>query len=125
MSTKEDLFKGINRVKDPSNMTDLEKKHDITIIAPEVVKAFEPFEIQLIVGEKLTHPNKAAHWIQYIELLIGEALVTRFEMSAATISHPSVKMSITLPQWASTELVARERCNMHGIWESRKPIKIE
>jgi superoxide reductase len=125
MSSKEDLFKGINKVKDPKNLTDLEKKHDITIIAPDVVKAFEPSEIELVVGEKLAHPNKAAHWVQYIELFIGEALVNRFEMSAATISNPSVKMKIVLPQWASTELVTRERCNMHGIWESRKPIRIE
>ncbi|MHA2225960.1 MAG: desulfoferrodoxin family protein [Candidatus Hodarchaeales archaeon] len=125
MSSKEDLFRGINKVRNPDDMTDLEKKHDISINAPDIVKAGELFEVELKVGAKLNHPNLPAHWIQYIELFIGDARINHFEMSASTISSPSVKMTIALPSWADIELVARERCNLHGIWESRKQIKIE
>ncbi len=125
MSEKAELFKEINKVKNPLNMTDLEKKHDITIISPETVKAGKPFFVELKVGEKLTHPNLPGHWIQFIELYIGEALIGRYEMSAATISNPIVKLELLLPKWATPELIARERCNLHGVWEARKAIRIE
>ena len=119
MSDKETLFKEINKVKDPADMTDLEKKHDITIITPDVVKTGEPFAVELLVGEKLTHPNMPGHWIQYIELFAGDSLLSRYEMSAATISTPRVKVLVQLPDWTTPVLVARERCNLHGIWEAR------
>ncbi|MFX1251413.1 MAG: class II SORL domain-containing protein [Promethearchaeota archaeon] len=123
--SKEDLFRGINRVKNPNNMTDLEKKHDITIIAPDTVKAGASFDVELKVGEAMTHPNMPGHFIQYIELYSGDSLISRFQMDAATISDPSVKFTIKLPKWAANELVARERCNLHGVWEAKKTIKIE
>ncbi|MFX0091579.1 MAG: desulfoferrodoxin family protein [Candidatus Hodarchaeota archaeon] len=123
--SKEDLFKDINRVKDPKNMTDLEKKHDITIIAPDSVKAGVFFDVELKVGEVMTHPNMPGHFIQYIELYSGDALISRYQMDAATISTPNVKLIIQLPKWAASELIVRERCNLHGVWEARKSIKIE
>ena len=125
MSDKQDLFKTINKVKNYDDMTDLEKKHDIEIIAPEVVKAGTPFDVELIVGKKLTHPNMPGHWIQYLELFAGESLISRFEMSAATVSVPKVKFTVQLPEWSEPELIVRERCNLHGVWESRKKIKLE
>ncbi|MHA2298680.1 MAG: desulfoferrodoxin family protein [Candidatus Hodarchaeales archaeon] len=125
MSDKEELFKEINRIKDPDNMTDLEKKHDITVIAPDVVKTGEVFEVELRVGERMTHPNMPGHFIQFIELFSGDSLVSRYEMAAATISSPIVKIKLQLPEWASPVLVARERCNLHGIWEAKKEIRIE
>ncbi|MFW9993001.1 MAG: desulfoferrodoxin family protein [Candidatus Odinarchaeota archaeon] len=124
MSDKEELFKEINRIKDPNNMTDLEKKHDVTINAPDSVKTGETFEVELLVGEKMTHPNMPGHWIQYIELYAGDALISRFDMNAATITTPRVKITVQLPAWASPVLVARERCNLHGVWEAKKKIKI-
>ena len=113
MSEKQDLFKTVNKVNDHANMTDLEKKHDITIIVPDKIKAGEKFTVELEVGTKLTHPNMPGHWIQYIELYAGESLISRFEMSAATISVPKVTFTVQLPEWATPELVVRERCNLH------------
>ena len=125
MTDRTNLYKGINRIFDSSELTDLEKQHEITINVADNVTAGIAFEVELIVGEKLTHPNNIDHWIQYIELLIGEARVNQFEMDAATITTPSVKFKITLPKWASSELTARLRCNQHGIWESKKLITID
>ena len=64
------LFMLINRVKDPSNKTPLEKSHAPVIKAPDTVKAGEPFTVEVSVGEVI-HPMGQTHWIEFIELNIG------------------------------------------------------
>src|SRR5664279_588683 len=64
------LFAAINSVKDPANKTPLEMTHAPFITAPAEVKAGEPFAVSVSVGEK-GHPMSQAHWIEYIELSIG------------------------------------------------------
>lgn len=49
----ENLFTGINRVKDLANPTDLEKKHTPTIETPVSVERDEPFEAKITVGKEL------------------------------------------------------------------------
>jgi superoxide reductase len=124
MSDKIDLFKGINRVENPENMTKLEKQHDISIRVPNEIKAHVPFDVELIVGEKDPHPIEPGHFIQYIELYSRDSLVSRYEMPAVTINIPSIRITIQLPRWAAPELVVRTRCNLHGIWEASKRIWI-
>ena len=63
----EELFQNINRVKDPANMTGLEKKHAPVISAPEKVKAGEPFDVNVVIGEVL-HPMGPTHWIEYLQI---------------------------------------------------------
>jgi desulfoferrodoxin (superoxide reductase-like protein) len=64
------LFEGINRVKDPASKTPLEKSHAPVIVAPKSVKAGEAFTVEVSVGEKL-HDMGPVHWIEYIELNLG------------------------------------------------------
>src|SRR5512136_1951805 len=64
------LFVSINRVKDPANKTPLEKSHAPVIKAPDTVKGGEPFTVEVSVGE-VTHPMGETHWIEFIELNIG------------------------------------------------------
>ena len=47
------LFETINRVKDVSNKTPLEKTHAPFLTAPSEVKAGEPFTVEVSVGEKV------------------------------------------------------------------------
>ncbi|MCK5243536.1 class II SORL domain-containing protein [bacterium] len=116
------LFAGINRVKDPKALTDLEKKHQPTIAAPAQVKAREPFAVTITVGQSMPHPDEGGHWIQWVELYAGEAYLARADLSA-TVSGTPVTFTLKLNQ--DTDLVARARCNLHGIWENRIPIKVE
>jgi superoxide reductase len=44
---EEDLFCGVNMVKDPENMTDLEKKHLPVITATKRVKKGEKFVVKV------------------------------------------------------------------------------
>jgi len=45
------LFETINRVKDPSNKTPLEKSHAPVITAPKMARAGEPFAVEVSVGK--------------------------------------------------------------------------
>ena len=61
------LFETINRVKNPSNKTPLEKSHAPVINAPGTVKAGQPFTVEVAIGEVI-HPMGPAHWIEFISL---------------------------------------------------------
>lgn len=117
----DDLFKGINRVGDESAPTDLEKKHVPTIHAPEQVQAREPFEVKIVIGEKLAHPDEGAHHIQWVELFAGNAFLSRVDFTP-TVSGSPVTMTLKLNE--DTELKAHARCNLHGVWESRHTLKV-
>src|SRR5512136_451786 len=64
------LFGGINRIKDPAKKTGLEKSHAPVLTAPAAVKAGEPFSVEISIGEHL-HDMGPAHWIEYVELSLG------------------------------------------------------
>ncbi len=72
------LFETINRVKNPSNKTPLEKSHAPVITAPQTVKSGEPFAVEVSVGEIL-HPMGQLHWIEFIALDIGNEPAGRID----------------------------------------------
>lgn len=118
-----DLFCGVNAVKDPQNMTDLEKKHVPVIEAPESVKKGEPFVVTVEVGHYMAHPNTMGHFIQWIELYSGDTFLARAEL-VPEFSSPKVTFPVMLKH--GHPLIAIERCNLHGQWASEpKPIKVE
>lgn len=114
------LFRGVNRVQDETKKSALELKHAPVIEAPEKVKAGEPFEVRLTVGETL-HPMSAGHYIHYIELLAGNEPAGRVEFSSI-FGVPKATLTLSLDK--PVTLVAREYCNLHGLWESRKDIQL-
>lgn len=116
------LFAGVNRVKDPAAPTDLEKKHLPDISAPTEVKAREPFAVTITIGKNLPHPDEGGHWIQWLELYAGEGYLARADLTA-TVSATPVTFTLKLNQ--DSELVVRARCNLHGVWENRVPIKVQ
>lgn len=122
-STEGDLSCGVNTVKDSQNMTDLEKKHLPVIDAPGSVKKGEPFTVTVEVGRYMAHPNTMGHFIQWIELYSGDALLARAEL-VPEFSGPKVTFPVMLKH--GHPLIAVERCNLHGMWASEpKAIKVE
>jgi len=121
------LFEGINRVKDLANKTPLEKGHAPVLIAPTTVKAGEPFNVEVAVGESL-HPMGPSHWIEYIELNIGNEPAGRTELQPKGYLKPKVTFTVVLPKEAAptgeVTLVARQHCNLHGLWEGSLDIKV-
>lgn len=121
------LFTDINRVKDQAKKTPLEKSHVPTISAPASAKAGEPFAVEVSVGENV-HVMGPSHWIEYIELAIGNEPAGRVDLQPKGYLKPKVTFMVTLPKEAAPSgkvtLVAFQRCNLHGLWESSIDISI-
>lgn len=123
----EALFEGINRVKDPAHKTPLEKSHGPVLSAPSTVKAGEPFTVEVAVGESL-HSMGPAHWIEYVELNIGNEPAGRTELQPKGYLKPKVTFTVVLTREAApagkVSLVARQHCNLHGLWEGSLDITV-
>ena len=121
------LFMSINRVKDPSNKSPLEKSHAPVIKAPDTVKAGEPFTVEVSVGEVI-HPMGEAHWIEFIALNIGNEPAGRVDFQPKGYLKPKATFTVVLGKDAAPEgkvtLVAHQRCNLHGYWEGTKDISV-
>jgi superoxide reductase len=121
------LFTDINRVKNPARKAPLEKTHVPVITAPASVKAGESFVVEISVGETL-HVMAPNHWIEFIELAIGNEPVGRADMQPKGFMKPKVAFTIALPKEVAPSgkvtLVAHQRCNLHGYWESSIDISV-
>ncbi len=127
LKVDQSLFEGINRVKDPAKKSPLEKKHAPAITAPATVKAGEPFTVEVVVGETL-HDMGPAHWIEYVELQVGNEPAGRADFQPKGYLKPKVAFTMVLPKEAAptgrVTLVATQRCNLHGYWESSLDITV-
>ncbi len=121
------LFETFNRAKDPKNKTPLEKSHAPFITAPEKVKAGEPFTVEVSVGENL-HVMGPAHWIEYIELNIGNEPAGMVTFQSKGYLKPKASFTVVIAKEAAPNgkatLVARQRCNLHGLWESGFDVEV-
>lgn len=119
---EENLFCGVNVVKDPDNMTDLDKKHLPIITAPESVRKGECFEVTVEVGKIMQHPNEPAHHIEFIELYADHTYLARIDFTART-TCPIMKLCLSLDH-IHGKLRAFEHCNLHGTWEGDADIEV-
>jgi superoxide reductase len=122
------LFQTINRVKDPAKKTPLETTHSPVINAPKKVKSGEPFTVEVSVGENL-HPMGSTHWIEFIQLNIGNEPAGRVDFQSSGFLKPKVTFTVLVNKEAAAEgkvtLVASQRCNLHGYWEEDRNIIVE
>lgn len=117
------LFCGNNHPKDPSNLTETEKKHMPVIECPDQVKAGEPFVLKVKVGE-IPHVMEQGHHIQWIDIYSGQNFNVRVDLTPQ-FTRPEI--SVTLQKGdkhnkATIRVI--ERCNLHGQWEAVKEITI-
>lgn len=119
---EEDLFCGVNTVKDYNRMTDLEKKHLPVITAPKSIKKSECFEVTVEVGKLTAHPNEPAHYIEFIELYSDRTFLARLDLTARR-TCPIMKVRVCLDH-THGRLRAFGRCNVHGTWEGWADIEV-
>lgn len=117
-----DLFCGVNKVKDTNSMTDLEKKHLPVITAPKSVKKGQCFEILIEVGKLLAHPNEPGHYIEFIELYADHTYLARIDLTAR-MTCPIMKTCVSL-EHTHGKLRAFTHCNLHGTWEGDADIEV-
>jgi superoxide reductase len=109
------------------------------IDAPDSVKKGETVMISVTVGKEIPHPNKTEHHISWIAVYLhpeGEKFpyqIGRFDFTAhgesvqgpdtsAVYTNPSVQFSIKTDK--SGTILAVSYCNIHGLWQSSKDIKV-
>lgn len=118
------LFCGMNHPGNPGNLTEMEKMHVPFLECPDRVKAGDPFQVKVKVGE-IPHVAEEAHHVQWIEIKSGENLYARFELTPV-LSKPEVSVVLVKAgRHGSGTLRVIERCNIHGLWESTKEIIVD
>jgi len=85
------------------NTTDAATEKHVPIVATS------PDGIQVKVGS-VPHPMEEAHFIQWIELIDDNTVYRRF-------LSPGQAPEATFTVAAGTKVVAREYCNLHGLWK--------
>lgn len=115
------------------------EKHVPVIECPDRVKAGDLFPVKVTLGKEVAHPNTTAHHIRWISVYFhpeGEKFayqIGHFEFSAhgESTEGPDTS-SIYTHHEASTSmktskpgtLYATALCNIHGLWQSAKEIKV-
>ncbi len=116
------------------------EKHVPVIEAPDTVKAGARFTVKACVGLEIPHPNTTEHHIRWIKLYFkpenakfgyelgqvefsthGESIEGANKGPLFTEPFASIDAKLTV----SGTLVAVAYCNIHGLWESAKPIAVE
>lgn len=115
------------------------EKHVPVIDCADAVKADELFIATISVGKEIAHPNTTEHHIRWITAYFkadGEKFpyeVGRFEFSAHGESvdgankgpvYTNHKVAITLKIAKAGTLYATSFCNIHGLWQSEKALKL-
>ena len=115
------------------------EKHVPVIECPDAVNTGEVFDVTLTLGKEVAHPNTTEHHIEWIQLYFkpeGDKFcyeVGNFEFSGhgstvqgpntgAVYTHHRVTASLKLEKPGT--LYATSLCNIHGLWENSKPMKI-
>ena len=115
------------------------EKHVPVIEAPLSVKKGGAVQVAVTVGKEIAHPNTTEHHIRWITLFFQPEgakftyQVARFEFTAHgeavegpntgpvyTNHEATASMKITKPG----TLLAVAYCNIHGLWQSSKPLAI-
>jgi superoxide reductase len=116
-----------------------QEKHVPVIECPDAVKAGEMFDVKMGVGKEIAHPNTTEHHIRWIALFFqaegakfpfqvghfefnahGESVEGPNQGPVFTHHQVSASMKITKPGI----IYAMALCNIHGLWQSAKEIRI-
>lgn len=115
------------------------EKHVPAIDCAERVRANEPFLVTVSVGREIPHPNEPGHHIMWIALhYVPDGAAASIELARCDFSahgagtgvssgpartNPTLTTSVALG--LPGRLVATAYCNLHGLWASEIPIRVE
>lgn len=117
-----------------------QEKHVPVIEVPDKVKKGAFFKLTVSVGKEIPHPNTTPHHIRWIDVYFlpgGEKFpyqIGRFEFSAhgestqgpdtsTVYTHPEGILSFKTDKPGT--ILASSYCNIHGLWQNEKEIKVE
>lgn len=116
------------------------EKHVPVIECPDEVKTDETFDVKVTLGKEVAHPNTTEHHIRWIQLYFhpdggkfpyqvgnfeftahGESVDGSDKGPVYTNHTVTASMKIKKPG----VLYATSLCNIHGLWEYSKEVKIK
>jgi superoxide reductase len=115
------------------------EKHVPVIECPDEVKADQVFQVKVSIGEEVAHPNTTEHHIRWIRLYFqpdgdkSSYEVGNYEFAAHGESVDGPNMGPVYTHHAATAamkikkggtLHATSFCNIHGLWENTKAVKV-
>ncbi len=115
------------------------EKHAPAIEGPEQVAKGQPLTVVVSVGREIPHPNQTQHHIRWIEVYFHPQgakfplQVGRFDFAAHGESPegPDTSTVYTSPSVTCTfktdrpgTILASSYCNIHGLWESSRPVAV-
>ena len=115
------------------------EKHVPVLECPDQVKEGALFNVKVTLGKEIAHPNTTEHHIRWITLYFhaqGEKFnyeVGHFEFNAhgESVDGPNKGPIYTNHEVTSSLKISKPGmlhalafCNIHGLWESSKEIKI-
>ena len=104
--------------KDPDNMTPLEARHVPKIEpAAESLKAGEELYVMITID----HPVLPEHHIVQIEVFMDDKKIGTYTLTPEVMR---AALTVVLTPKKSFELVVRDLCNIHGLWENRMKIEV-
>ena len=96
----------VEKVVDPAQPTDYEKKH-----SPQIFDQGDGVVVE--VGTEISHPMEEGHHIVYIELLVDGQVVAHQDLTWSD----APRAVFTKPVGTGV-LGARALCNLHGLWSN-------
>jgi superoxide reductase len=115
------------------------EKHVPVIECPDSVKADDIFQAKVTLGKEVAHPNTTEHHIRWITLyyhdeggkFAHEVAHIEFNAHGESAEGPNQGPVYTHHEAVTTLKIAKSGvlhaiayCNIHGLWESSKPIQV-
>lgn len=112
-SSFDDKADAIKTPADPSNLTELDKKHlpVITIVKKCGLIPEGCQDVHAKIGQ-IQHPTLAEHYITHIDFYIDNEFVSRVMLTPAKL-NPAAALHL---KQGSGKLSVVELCNVHGAW---------
>lgn len=108
------------------------EKHVPVIEAPDTFKAGEEIEVKVSIGKEIPHPNTDKHHICWIKVFFQAEGKPPFEVGTVEFNahdedhklFSSYKGSVYFKAETAGKIQAVSFCNIHGLWENEKVIKL-
>lgn len=109
------------------------EKHVPAITVADEVTANENFEINVCIGKEVPHPNTFEHHIAWAKaFFLPEGAKFPIEIASSTFSAHGESDSFTVQSVTfefrtakSGTIYSMSYCNIHGLWEDSKEIKVK
>ncbi len=128
------------RISEKIQESDWQKEKHVPVIdAPDQVKPGEFFQAKVTLGKAIAHPNTTEHHIRWIKSFFspdGEKFTYELGCFEFTAHGESVEGANAGPVYTNHEVTfgfkttkpgtlhAIAYCNIHGLWESSKSLRL-